>query len=237
MRATRSKQRVLVGPTGRRIPCGSRGATDSPYRSAEHGGWQSRQTIAVENPADRGTHVLGGHRHEWVNRLVGQRELPAVDRSRRAAAELDANRRHRASIPGLIEAEKFDEGGEGIATAIDDGRRGDGFVRPDSTSRRRRMAAAATALGYVGWRMAEVFRFGNHDRDLCARSTGRVGRTRGAFHVEVDGVDATGPMVVPPTGGWQKWQTISLEELCHRRTARAADRHRHERNQPGGGAT
>ena len=25
----------------------------------------------------------------------------------------------------------------------------------------------------------------------------------GVFHVEVDGIDATGPMVVPNTGGWQ----------------------------------
>ena len=27
--------------------------------------------------------------------------------------------------------------------------------------------------------------------------------------MEVDGIDATGPMVVPNTGGWQTWQTIS----------------------------
>ena len=31
----------------------------------------------------------------------------------------------------------------------------------------------------------------------------------GAFHVEVDGIDVTGPMMVPNTGGWQTWQTIS----------------------------
>ena len=33
--------------------------------------------------------------------------------------------------------------------------------------------------------------------------------TGGTFHVEVDGVDATGPLSVPNTGGWQTWQTIT----------------------------
>jgi len=29
------------------------------------------------------------------------------------------------------------------------------------------------------------------------------------FHVEIDGVNVTGPLNVPNTGGWQNWQTIS----------------------------
>ena len=33
--------------------------------------------------------------------------------------------------------------------------------------------------------------------------------TGAAFHVEVDGVDRTGPIAVPDTGGWQTWQTIT----------------------------
>ena len=30
----------------------------------------------------------------------------------------------------------------------------------------------------------------------------------GTFHIEVNGVDTTGPLVVPDTGGWQTWTTI-----------------------------
>ena len=30
----------------------------------------------------------------------------------------------------------------------------------------------------------------------------------GTFHVEVDGVDRTGPIPVPDTGAWDTWQTI-----------------------------
>ena len=31
----------------------------------------------------------------------------------------------------------------------------------------------------------------------------------GTFHIEVNGVDKTGPIAVPNTGGWQAWRTIT----------------------------
>ena len=31
----------------------------------------------------------------------------------------------------------------------------------------------------------------------------------GRFHIEVGGVDKTGPLTVPDTGGWQSWRTIT----------------------------
>ena len=31
----------------------------------------------------------------------------------------------------------------------------------------------------------------------------------GTFHVEVDGADKTGAMVVPNTGAWQAWKTVT----------------------------
>src|SRR5581483_8228991 len=30
------------------------------------------------------------------------------------------------------------------------------------------------------------------------------------LHVEVDGIDATGPLVIPNTGGWQTWRSIPV---------------------------
>jgi Carbohydrate binding module (family 6) len=33
----------------------------------------------------------------------------------------------------------------------------------------------------------------------------------GTFHIEFNGVDKTGPMTVPDTGGWESWTTISKQ--------------------------
>ena len=33
--------------------------------------------------------------------------------------------------------------------------------------------------------------------------------TGGKFHVEVDGVNVSGSMALPNTGGWQTWQTVT----------------------------
>ncbi len=37
----------------------------------------------------------------------------------------------------------------------------------------------------------------------------RHGDAGGTFHVEVDRVNVTGPLVIPDTGGWQNWTTIT----------------------------
>ena len=42
---------------------------------------------------------------------------------------------------------------------------------------------------------------------LASASTG------GTVRVEVDGVDVTGTLVVPNTGGWQAWRTIRKEGI------------------------
>ena len=31
----------------------------------------------------------------------------------------------------------------------------------------------------------------------------------GTFHIEVNGVNKTGPIAVPNTGGWQVWTTVT----------------------------
>ena len=45
---------------------------------------------------------------------------------------------------------------------------------------------------------------GTYDIDVRVASGG----AGGTFHIEVNGVDKTGPLAVPNTGGWQTWATI-----------------------------
>ena len=35
----------------------------------------------------------------------------------------------------------------------------------------------------------------------------------GSFHVEFNGADATGPLIIPDTGDWQNWQTITKSNI------------------------
>ena len=115
-----------------------------------------------------------------------------------------------AAIPGLIEAENFDDGGQGIAYS-------------DTTSGNLGGKYRSTAVdiegtsdvggGYdIGWAAAgEWLKYTVSVSDaasytlelrLSAPSNG------GVLHLEVDGTNVTGPVAVPNTGGWQTWQSV-----------------------------
>jgi hypothetical protein len=117
-----------------------------------------------------------------------------------------------AAIPGLIEAENFDDGGEGIAyhdlTAVNSG----GMYRQTGVDIE---TSSDIGGGYsLGWVAAgEWLRYtvsvastANYTFEARVASFG----TGGTFHVEVDGINATGPMAIPNTGGWQTWRSIVL---------------------------
>ncbi len=114
------------------------------------------------------------------------------------------------SIPGLIQAENFDEGGAGVAysdtTAGNLGsvyRTGDVDLTPSSD----------TGGGYsVGWtRSGEWLEYtvdvptaGTYSLEARVAS-----KTGGTFHVEFGGVNKTGALTLPNTGGWQTWTTVT----------------------------
>ncbi|MDO8469716.1 MAG: immunoglobulin domain-containing protein [bacterium] len=116
-----------------------------------------------------------------------------------------------APIPGTIQAENFDEGGEGVAYHdVNTSNQGGQFrttgVDIESTS--------DTGGGYtVGWISAgewleyavNVTTAGTYTLEARVASNGPGGN----FHVEVDGMDKTGAITIPSTGGWQSWQTLS----------------------------
>jgi hypothetical protein len=116
-----------------------------------------------------------------------------------------------APIPGLIEAENFDDGGEGIAYHDQSpGNAGGQYRQTDVDITTTSDAGGGFALGYVQsgeWLKysVSVSASGSYTLDARVASSG----TGGVFHVEVDSIDVTGPLAVPNTGGWQTWQTIS----------------------------
>jgi probable HAF family extracellular repeat protein len=111
-------------------------------------------------------------------------------------------------LPGVVEAEDFDEGGEDVAYHDDTPGNIGGHYRDSDVD-----IADASEGGYtVGWAGApewltytvNVMRSGTYVLELRVASAGPGGR----FHVEFDGTDVTGPLMVPDTGDWQQWRTI-----------------------------
>jgi hypothetical protein len=144
---------------------------------------------------------------DWVRVYEdGTPARPAKARRPGAAPVIPAVR-----VPGTIEAEYFDAGGESA-----------GYHDTDSANQgcRFRLSEGVDIetcrdLGGgwdVGWTKAgEWLRYsatvtasGRYRLSARVASEG----AGGTWHLEVDGKDVTGPLKVPDTGGWQKWQTV-----------------------------
>lgn len=111
-----------------------------------------------------------------------------------------------ATIPGTVQVELFDEGGEG--TAYHDLTPGN-----DASNTYRYPTDVDAFDGGIGYVQAgewlkytvNVTAAGTYRADVSLAA----GTSGGTFHIEFDGVDVTGPMSVPNTGGWGNYQTVS----------------------------
>ncbi len=113
------------------------------------------------------------------------------------------------TIPGTIQAEDFDNGGEAVAYHdLDAGNAGGQYRSTDVD------IEASSEGGYnIGWiRNGEWLEYsvnvqtaGNYT--LAARVASGV--STGSFRVEFNGLDKTGTVNINSTGGWQTWQDIS----------------------------
>lgn len=113
------------------------------------------------------------------------------------------------AIPGTIQAENFDNGGQGVAFNDIDATNNGGQYRTTAVD----IETCSEGGFNVGWiATGEWLEYtvnvtaGTYT--LSARvSTATSGKT---FHVELDGVNISGAIAVPNTGGWQNWQTVSV---------------------------
>ncbi len=116
------------------------------------------------------------------------------------------------ALPGTIQAENFDKGGSGVAYNDTTSSNQGGQYR--TTEAVDIEATSDTGGGYdIGWTAAGEWL--NYTVNVATAGTytieARVAASGagGTFHIEVNGVDKTGPMTIPNTGGWQTWTTIS----------------------------
>jgi hypothetical protein len=115
------------------------------------------------------------------------------------------------ALPGTVQFENFDDGGEGVAYHdLSSGNAGGQGNRTTDVD-----IATTTDTGgglIVGWAFAgewlnytvNVTTAGTYDIDVRVASAGNGG----TFHIEVNGVDKTGPMIVPNSLGWDTWVNV-----------------------------
>jgi RNA polymerase sigma factor (sigma-70 family) len=124
------------------------------------------------------------------------------------------------AIPGTIEAENYDVGGEGVAYHDIDDFNTERDYRDDGVDVVGDPAHESSDFSggggpFIGWTQAgEWLEYTVHVAKagvytLEARVSSRDDRGNGVFHVEFDGVDKTGPMTVPPAVSETIWQTVS----------------------------
>jgi uncharacterized protein YjdB len=114
------------------------------------------------------------------------------------------------AIPGTIEVENFDNGGEGVAyhdnDAVNSGGQGRTTLGVDTeTCSEGGLNVGWTNTGEWLEYTVNVTTTGNYNIDVRTAST----LSGGTFHIEFGGVDKTGLMTTSNTGGWQTWTTIS----------------------------
>lgn len=119
-----------------------------------------------------------------------------------------------SQIPGKIEIEDFDNGGQSVAY-YDTTPGNSGKQNQCRTNERVDIGICNDTAGgyYIGWVDAgewlkytvNVKTAGTYTIEIRVACLG----SGGTFHIEFDDIDKTGPMLVPDTAGWASWQTIT----------------------------
>jgi hypothetical protein len=116
------------------------------------------------------------------------------------------------TVPGAVNVENFDVGGQGLSYSDTTGGNAGGSYR---TGEDVDIAFDSTASNNqsVGWTKAGEWM----EYTITNAAPGPyVIQTRvasvglgGTFHIELDGTNVAGPMLVPNTGGWSAWTTVN----------------------------
>ncbi|SFM63738.1 Por secretion system C-terminal sorting domain-containing protein [Chitinophaga sp. YR627] len=166
--------------------------------------------------------LLGDTTYDFVSWAHGGDALqsirvPAKDTVFRATYKAGASRQNPfpdpavpSTIPGKIEIENFDLGGEGIAYHDESTANQGNQYRTTEGVDLENCSEGGFNIGYVNngeWLeyTANVTVTGKYTFSARVANPGAAK----TFHVEMDGVNITGTVTVPTTGGFQAWQTVS----------------------------
>ncbi|MDF2457055.1 MAG: carbohydrate-binding protein [Cytophagaceae bacterium] len=119
------------------------------------------------------------------------------------------------SLPGKIEAENYDLGGQGVAFNDSSPTNEGSAYRTDAVDIQATTdAGGGYNIGYTTdgeWLEYTVNVTTSRTYDVAFRTASTLG---GTIRLEVDGVDATGAVALPNTGGWQNWATTTKTNVA-----------------------
>lgn len=112
------------------------------------------------------------------------------------------------AIPGIVQMENYDKGGEGLSYHDADASNKTGAYRSDGVDIEVcNEGGYNTCWSVTGeWLEYTVNVSASGIYEMTARVASQAG---GSFHVEMDGTDISGLQTVPNTGGWQVWQNVT----------------------------
>ena len=169
------------------------------------GAWQAWQTVTKSVYLPAGTHratvaaITDGFNLNWIAFTASS-----------ASAHV---------VPGTIQAEDFNDDGYWDSTS---GNAGTTYRSTDVDVQATSDSGGGFNVGWIAageWLEYTVRVGATGDYDIAARvASPQSGRS---LAVQVDGLDITGAVAVPYTGGWQQWRTVT-----HARVHLAAGTHR-----------
>ncbi|MDD5688211.1 MAG: carbohydrate-binding protein [Elusimicrobia bacterium] len=141
---------------------------------------------------------------------VGQVEAKKKVITKKNKEEKTAAKKKGSVADIKIEAEDFDKGGEGVGYHDKEARNYGEQYRLDEGVDIENCSEGGYDVGWVlpgEWLKytIDVKTAGTYTVEVRVSCGGKGGN----FHVELDDADKTGPMTVPDTGDFQKWQTVT----------------------------
>jgi hypothetical protein len=120
------------------------------------------------------------------------------------------------ALPGRIEAENYDKGGEKVAYVDTTPGNSGGVYRTDDVDIRQ----TTDSSGGYNLKSVRATEWLNYTVDIAAAGTYAVtlrvasSGTGGTVHLAVDGSNVSGSIALPDTGGWDTWRTTAPVDVA-----------------------
>jgi lysophospholipase L1-like esterase len=170
------------------------------------GGWQTWATITASVTLPAGQQVIevfedtGGYNLDYMTFASGEAPFGGTP----------------APIPGTVQNENYDTGGQGVAYSVssingsDDGYRSDGVDLETTTDTGGGLDLGWTSAGQWFRYTVNVASAAAYTVSFRVAADAAVGTSAGSFHLQSSaGANLSGSISVPGTGGWQTWTTIT----------------------------